>query len=81
MDQRERGFIAVMLFKNLSTDEEQGYFCEGFAEDLISALSRYKKLLVISSNASFSYAQKDKTISEIGDELGVKYVLEGKSES
>ena len=78
VDQRERGSIAVMLFKNLSTDEEQGYFCEGFAEDLISALSRYKKLLVISSNASFSYAQKDKTISEIGDELGVKYVLEGK---
>ena len=75
VDQRERGSIAVMLFKNLSTDEEQGYFCEGFAEDLISALSRYKKLLVISSNASFSYAQKDKTISEIGDELELNTFL------
>ena len=67
-----------MLFKNLSNDEEQGYFCEGFAEDLISALSRYKKLVVISSNASFSYSEKNKSISEIGNELGVKYVLEGK---
>ena len=78
VDQRERGSIAVMLFKNLSNDEEQGYFCEGFAEDLISALSRYKKLVVISSNASFSYSEKNKSISEIGNELGVKYVLEGK---
>ncbi len=72
------GSVAVMLFKNLSNDDEQEYFCEGFSEDLISALSRYKKLFVISSNASFSYSSKDRTPSEIGKELGVKYLLEGK---
>lgn len=75
---KEPGSLAVLLFKNLSNDEEQSYFCEGFSEDLISALSRYRKLLVISSNASFSYASKEKKHSEIGQELGVRYLLEGK---
>ena len=76
--QKDAGSIAIMLFKNLSSDEDQDYFCEGFSDDLISALSRFKKLLVMSSNASFSYASKDKTYSEIGEELGVRYLLEGK---
>ena len=76
--QAEAGSVAIMLFKNLSNDDEQGYFCEGFSEDLISALSRYKSLLVISSNASFSYSIKEKTVSQIGSELGVRYLLEGK---
>ena len=76
--QAEAGSVAIMLFKNLSNDDEQSYFCEGFSEDLISALSRYKSLLVISSNASFSYSIKEKTVSQIGAELGVRYLLEGK---
>ena len=73
--QAEAGSVAIMLFKNLSNDDEQGYFCEGFSEDLISALSRYKSLLVISSNASFSYSIKEKTVSQIGSELGVRYLV------
>ena len=78
IDETAPGSLAVMLFKNLSNDEEQDYFCEGFSEDLISALSRYKKLFVISSNASFSYANKKRSSAEIGRELGIKYLLEGK---
>ncbi|MDA7777221.1 adenylate/guanylate cyclase domain-containing protein [Rhodobacteraceae bacterium] len=78
VSQAEAGSVAVMLFKNLSNDEEQGYFCEGFSEDLISALSRHKSLLVIASNASFSYSIKEKTIPQIGTELGVRYLVDGK---
>ena len=78
IDEAEAGSLAVMLFKNLSNDEEQAYFCEGLSEDLISALSRYKKLVVVSSNASFSYKDKTKMPNEIGSELGVRYILEGK---
>ena len=74
----EAGSLAVMLFKNLSNDEEQEYFCEGFSEDLISALSRHKSLLVIASNASFSYSIKEKSASQIGTEMGVRYLVEGK---
>ena len=74
----EAGSLAVMLFKNLSNDEEQEYFCEGFSEDLISALSRHKSLLVIASNASFSYSIKEKSAAQIGTEMGVRYLVEGK---
>ena len=78
IEKAEAGSLAVMLFKNLSNDQEQDYFCEGLSEDLISALSRYKKLVVVASNASFSYKEKNKLPKEIGSELGVRYILEGK---
>jgi TolB-like protein/lipopolysaccharide biosynthesis regulator YciM len=74
----EAGSLAVMLFKNLSNDTDQEYFCEGFSEDLISALSRYKRLTVVSSNASFIYQAKNQPPKEVGKELGVRYILEGK---
>jgi len=73
----EPGSVAVMMFKNLSNDVEQEYFCEGFCEDLLSMLSRYNKLVVISSHASFAYKDKDKNFQDIGKELGVRYIING----
>ena len=73
----EAGSVAVLMFKNLSNDEEQEYFCEGFSEDLLSMLSRFNKLVVISSHASFSYKEKKKNFKQVGEELGVKYVIHG----
>ena len=73
----EPGSVAVMFFKNLSNDEEQEYFCEGFSEDLLSMLSRFNKLVVISSHASFAYREKSKSFKEIGKELGVRYIIHG----
>ncbi|MCS5639845.1 MAG: adenylate/guanylate cyclase domain-containing protein [Candidatus Marinimicrobia bacterium] len=73
----EPGSVAVMFFKNLSNDEEQEYFCEGFSEDLLSMISRFNKLVVISSHASFSYREKSKSFAEIGRELGVRYIIHG----
>ena len=77
VERTEAGSLAVMLFKNLSKDEEQAYFCEGFSEDLISALSRFRKLTVVSGNASFAYQDKSSSPKKIGRELGVRYILEG----
>ena len=77
VEQAEAASLAVMLFKNLSKDEEQAYLCEGFSEDLISALSRFRKLFVVAGNASFAYRDKNKSPKEIGRELGVRYILEG----
>ena len=73
----EPGSVAVMFFKNLSNDEEQEYFCEGFSEDLLSMLARFNKLVVISSHASFAYREKSKSFKEIGRELGVRYIIHG----
>ena len=77
VEEAEPGSVAVMFFKNLSKDEEQEYFCEGFSEDLLSMLSRFNKLLVISSHASFAYKDKHKSFKNIGIELGVRYIIHG----
>ena len=50
--------IAVLPFQNMSGDPEQEYFADGIAEDIITALSRFKSLFVIARNSSFSYKEQ-----------------------
>src|SRR5436305_11102104 len=47
------------------------------AEDIITALSRFKSLFVIARNSSFTYKGRAVNIKQVGQELGVRYVLEG----
>jgi TolB-like protein/class 3 adenylate cyclase len=69
--------IAVLPFQNISGDPEQQYFADGMAEDIATALSRFKSLFVIARNSSFSYKGKAIDVKRVGRELGVRYVLEG----
>ncbi|MBB3975608.1 TolB-like protein [Rhizobium azooxidifex] len=69
--------IAVLAFQNLSGDPEQDYFADGVVEDIITALSRLRWLFVIARNSSFTYKGRSVDVREIGQELGVRYVLEG----
>jgi TolB-like protein/class 3 adenylate cyclase len=69
--------IAVLPFQNMSGDPEQEYFADGMAEDIITALSRFRSLFVIARNSSFTYKGKAVDIKQVGRELGVRYVLEG----
>src|SRR5215472_10861038 len=69
--------IAVLPFLNLSGDPEQEYFADGMVEEIISALSRIRWLLVIARTSSFSYKGHAVDVRQIGRELGVRYVLEG----
>ena len=69
--------IAVLPFQNMSGDPEQEYFADGMVEDIITALSRFKSLLVSARNTSFSYKNKPMDIKQVGRELGVRYLLEG----
>jgi TolB-like protein/class 3 adenylate cyclase len=69
--------IAVLPFTNMSGDPEQAYFADGISEDIITALSRFPSLFVISRNSSFAYKGQAVDIRRIGHELGVRYVLEG----
>ncbi len=73
----ERASIAVLPFSNLSGDPEQEYFSDGITNDLITALSKFRELLVIASNTVFTYKGKPVNIENLGQELGVRYVLEG----
>jgi len=69
--------IAVLPFHNIGDDSEQEYFVDGLAEDIITALSRFKSLFVIARNSSFTYKGRAVDIRQVGRELGVRYVLEG----
>ena len=73
----ERASIAVLPFSNLSGDPEQEYFSDGITNDLITALSKFREILVIASNTIFTYKGRPVNIEKLGQELGVRYVLEG----
>src|SRR5262249_38847752 len=70
--------IAVLPFENISDDPGQGYFADGIVEDIITALCRIRWLFVIARNSSFSYKNRAVDIKQVGRELGVRYVLEGR---
>jgi TolB-like protein/class 3 adenylate cyclase len=69
--------IAVLPFDNFSNDPEQSFFADGIVEDLITALSRFPWLFVISRNTSFSYKGQKVQAKRVAEELGVRYMVEG----
>jgi TolB-like protein len=69
--------VVVLPFQNISGDPAQDYFADGMAEDITTALSRFRFLFVISRNSSFTYKGRAVDVKQIGRELGVQYVLEG----
>jgi adenylate cyclase len=69
--------IAVLPLVNMSGDPEQEFFADGLTEDIITELSRFHDLLVISRNSTFVYKGKAVKVQEVAREFGVDYVLEG----
>jgi len=77
LSEDERPSIAVLPFVNMSSDEEQEYFADGMTEELLNALAKIRELRVAGRTSSFAYKGEDKDLREIGDELGVRYLVEG----
>ncbi len=69
--------IAVLPFTNMSGAPEQEYFSDGITEDIITGLSRFRELFVIARSSSFTYKGRPVKVQDIGEELGVRYVIEG----
>ncbi|QIG47583.1 hypothetical protein G5V57_07495 [Nordella sp. HKS 07] len=70
--------MAVLPFSNMSGDPEQEYFSDGIADDIITALSRYRWFFVIARNSTFAYKGRPGIdVKQVARELGVRYVLEG----
>lgn len=69
--------LAVLPFANLTGAVEQDYLVDGIVNEVIMALSRVSGFFVISSTSSFTYKGRMVDLSEVGRELGVRYVLEG----
>jgi non-specific serine/threonine protein kinase len=72
----ERKMLVVLPFENLGPPEDE-YFADGITEELMARLASISELGVIARTSAMKYKETDKTIHQIGEELGVEYVLEG----
>jgi serine/threonine-protein kinase len=72
----ERKMIVVLPFENLGPPEDE-YFADGITEELMAKLASIGDLGVIARTSAMQYKETNKTIRQIGEELGVEYVLEG----
>ena len=69
--------IAVLPFRNLTGEPTHDFVAEGLVEDLIEALSRVPNFFVISRLSTLAFRNQDRHPREIGNVLGVRYVLSG----
>jgi TolB-like protein/Tfp pilus assembly protein PilF len=75
----EKVMLAVLPFENLSPDPGQEYFSDGLTEEMITQLSRLnpERLSVIARTSAMMFKGTKKRIADIGNALGVQYVVEG----
>jgi adenylate cyclase len=76
-ERASRPGLAVLPFDNLSGEAALEAFCDGLSEDLITTLSRFRWVQVVSHKSSFAYKGRSPDIRQVARELGVTYVLEG----
>ncbi|TCN30201.1 adenylate/guanylate cyclase domain-containing protein [Sinorhizobium americanum] len=73
----DRPSIAVMPFTDMSGDDAQQRFADGMTDSLITDLSKSAGLFVVARNSTFAYQGRPVAVSQVAEELGVRYVLEG----
>jgi TolB-like protein/class 3 adenylate cyclase len=69
--------IVVLPFDNLGHNPVEDYIVDGITEDLTTDISRFPNFLVIARNSAFTYKGKQIDVKRIGEELGVRYAVEG----
>ncbi len=69
--------IVVLPFTNMSGEAEQEFFADGLTEDILTELSRFKHLFVISRNTAFKYKGQAVDVRQVARELRVQYAVEG----
>jgi TolB-like protein/tetratricopeptide (TPR) repeat protein len=69
--------IAVLSFEDMSPEQDQGYLCDGIAEEILNRLAQINNLHVASRTSSFRFKGQSADISSVGRQLNVSTVLEG----
>jgi TolB-like protein/DNA-binding winged helix-turn-helix (wHTH) protein len=74
-----RTMLAVLPFENFTGDPRQDYFSDGLTEEMISQLGNLDPahLGVIARTSVMNYKHSRESLRQIGEELGVQYVIEG----
>ena len=70
--------IAVLPFKNTTTDQDTEYLSDGISQSLINSLSQLPGVKVIASSSSFKYKDKDADPQDVANALGVEAILTGR---
>ena len=76
-DHSDRPSIAVLPFRHPPNDDDQAYFAEGMAEDIIAGLSRSRLLRVTSRQSSLSYDAETVSTAQVCADLAVRYLVRG----
>jgi TolB-like protein/rhodanese-related sulfurtransferase len=69
--------IVVLPFENLSGNPGDDYLAEGITDDVTTDLSLISGAFVIARESASTYKRKPADVRKIGEELGVRYVIEG----
>jgi TolB-like protein len=72
-----RPSLVVLPFQSISRDPNTEWFADGMVEEITTALSRFRSLLVIARNSAFTFKGQSVDVRDVGRLLGVRYVLEG----
>lgn len=72
----DRQSIAVLPFQDMAEDNQE-YFSDGIAEEILNALVRVPDLRVVGRTSAFAFKGQNATLREIGDQLAVDHILEG----
>jgi TolB-like protein len=73
----ERFWVAVLRFKYVGANADLSALAEGFSEDIVTGLSRFSYLKVISRSSTLRLAKDSDDVRAVGRELGARYVMEG----
>ncbi len=69
--------VAVLPFKNLSSDPEQVYFSDGVAGEILNALAQVRDLHVTAQSSSFQFREEDRDTQDVARRLGVAAIVDG----
>jgi TolB-like protein len=72
-----RPSLVVLPFQSIPYDPETEWFADGIVEEITTALSRFRSLFVIARNSAFTFKGQTVDVRDVGERLGVRYVLEG----
>ena len=77
LSEDSRPSIAVLPFKDMSQDGDQEYFSDGMTEEILNVLAKIPDIRVAARTTAFAYKGQDPDLREVGQDLGVRYILEG----
>ena len=76
-DRQAKPSILVLPFVNMSGVAEQEFFADGLTEDILTDLSRFRDLFVISRNTAFKFKGQAVDVRKAAKDLGVQFIVEG----